>query len=626
MFNSAVYRKFFYQIPDFLVVINREYRVEMCNWRGVHQSVPKERRRLGAHCYELLYPGRQQPCPDCPVAEVFRTGAPLVRERYHPATGHLEARCFPVFDRQGEVIMVAEQICDVSPRKQAEQELREKNQFLQTLLDAIPVPIFYKNEHGFYQGCNQAFSDYLGRPRQEIVGRSVYDLAPKELAAIYHEADRALFQKGGTQVYEGSVAHADGTRREVVFTKATFARPDGSLGGLVGTILDVTERQRVMARLQESESRFRQLFEEALTGNYLATVDGRLIACNPAFARIFGFDSVEEAMQMDLRRLYADPGWREALLERLRREKKVEHFPLVVQSPKGQRLNLILSAAGIFDEMGELVEVRGYILDDTERKSLREQLSHSQKMEAVGRLAGALAHDFNNLLAVVLGYSQVLLQRLQDPQLLQCAEQIQQAGDRAATLTGQLLTFSRRQVSHPEEIDLNALLEGLAGMLRSLVGDRVELSILPGRRLGRVRADFGQMEQVVMNLAVNARDAMPEGGRLTLSLANVRLDAPSACNPAEVRSGDYVMLKVVDTGQGIAADALPHIFEPFFTTKEKGKGTGLGLALVYGMVIQSGGCIDVESAPGQGTAFKIYLPRLRSEVGGGPQEHDPQAV
>lgn len=622
MFSSLIYRKFFYQIPDFLVVINREYRVEMCNWRGVYQYVPKERRRLGAHCYEMFYPGQDRPCADCHVAEVFRTGEPLVREKYNPATGHVEVRCFPVFDRHGEVIMVAEQICDMSPRKQAEDDLRAQYRFLQTLLDAIPVPIFYKDEMGFYQGCNQAFADYLGMPRQEIVGRSVYDIAPKDLADAYHAADQELLGQGGTQVYESSVACDDSARRQVVFHKATFAKPDGSLGGLVGTILDVTERQRVMDQLQESEKRYRQLFEEALTGNYVATAAGRLVACNPAFARIFGFDSVEEAMGMDLRSLHPDPGRREVLLEKLRREKKIEHYLLDVRSPGGRALNLILNAAGIFDDRGELVEVRGYILDDTERKSLRDQLSHSQKMEAVGRLAGGLAHDFNNLLTVVLGYGQVLLARLQDPQLVHCAEQIKQAGDRAAALTGQLLTFSRRQVSHPEEIDLNVVLEGLTGMLKSLVGDRIELVVLPGRRVGRVRADFGQVEQMIMNLAVNARDAMPEGGKLTLALANVRLDAPGVCSPVEVTTGDYVMLTVGDTGQGIAAEVLPHIFEPFFTTKEKGKGTGLGLALVYGIVTQSGGCIDVKSASGQGATFKIFLPRICSGSDPGQQNPD----
>jgi two-component system cell cycle sensor histidine kinase/response regulator CckA len=614
MLKSLIYRKFFYQSPDFLVVINREYRVEMCNWRGAYQYVPKEGRRLGMRCYEMLYPGQDRPCADCHVEEVFRTGKPLVREKFNPAAGHMEVRCFPVFDWRGEVVSVAEQICNVSPRRQAEEDLRAQCRFLQTLLDAIPVPIFYKDERGIYQGCNQAFADFLGRPRHEIVGRSVFDLSPKELAGTYHAADQELFHQGGTQIYESAVVHADGSRRQVVFHKATFAKPDGSQDGLVGTILDVTERQRVMDRLQESEKRYRQLFEEALAGNYVATVDGRLVACNAAFARIFGFGSVEEALEVDLYALYPDPGRREVLLEKLRREKKIEHYPLEVRSPDGRALSLILNAAGIFDDRGELVEVRGYILDDTERKSLREQLSHSQKMEAVGRLAGGLAHDFNNLLTVVLGYSQVLLPRLQDPQLIRCAEQIKQAGDRAAALTGQLLTLSRRQVSHSEELDLNAVMEGVTAMLKGLVGDRVELVILPARGLGRVRADLCQVEQVIMNLAVNARDAMPDGGKLTLALANVRLDASSACSPVEAKPGDYVRLTVSDTGQGIAPEALPHIFEPFFTTKEKGRGTGLGLSLVYGIVTQSGGSINVQSAPGSGATIKIYLPRVRSCV------------
>jgi PAS domain S-box-containing protein len=613
MYSWLLYRRFFHQVPDFFAVIDRDFRIEMCNWRGGYDFVPEKLRRRGALCYELFYPGQDRPCLNCPVAEVFHTGEPVVREKYDPRIGHMEARCFPVFNRLGEVVLVAEQLCNISARKDEEAGLREQIGFLQTLMDAIPVPVFYKNERGVFQGCNLAFAEYFGKSRQEIIGRTVFDIAPKELAGVYREADQELLQQGGIQVFESGVVHADGTLHAVVFTNATFARPDGAPAGLVGTILDITERALSVEQLRESEERFRQLFEEALTGNFVAAVNGRLVACNQAFARIFGFASVEEALRFNSRGLYVRPDEREAILERLRREKRIEHHELEMRSPAGQRLHLVLNAVGIFDEGGELVELRGHIRDDTERKSLQEQLGHAQKMEAVGRLAGGLAHDFNNLLTVVIGYCEILQQRLEDPELVDCVKQIKEAGDRASGLTRQLLAFSRRQVLHTEEIDLRGVLKGLEGLLHGLLtGGKVEISILPGKGPGRIRADRIQIEQVIMNLAVNARDAMPEGGRLTLSLDNVHLKESDSLSSGHcaVKAGYFVRFTVGDTGQGIEPVVLPHIFEPFFTTKEKGKGTGLGLASVYGIVTQSGGFIDVESSPGRGTTFKIYLPRV----------------
>jgi two-component system cell cycle sensor histidine kinase/response regulator CckA len=613
MFSASLYREFFFQSPDLLAVINRDFRIEMCNWRGGYEYVPEERRRSGAHCYELFYPGRDGPCPDCHVVEVFREGKPVVREKFNPRIGYVEAHCFPIFDDKGEVVLVAEQVRNISIRKQAETDLRDQVNFLQTLMDAIPLPVFHKDNKGFFRGCNKAFTEYFDLAEQEIIGRSVYDIAPKELADVYHEAEQELVRCGGTQVYRSGLVAADGRLHAVVFTNATFVDQDGRLSGLVGTILDITEQKETMDRLRESEERYRQLFEEALTGNFIGTVDGRLVACNPAFARIFDLDSVEEALRLDLRDLYVDPEERLAMLERLRRDRKIEHQVLEMRTPGGRNLSVILTAIGIFDLKGELVELRGHIRDDTERRSLQEQLGHVQKMEAVGRLAGGLAHDFNNLLTVVIGYSEFLLQQLRDPHLIQCARQLLDAGDRASNLTRQLLAFGRRQKLHLEVIDLRVVLSGLTGMLQSLAGKNVQLDILAHDAVGRIRADQSQIEQVVVNLVVNARDAMPEGGRLTLSLADVRLNTSLICGPFAVKAGDYVLLTVSDTGVGIGSDALPHIFEPFFTTKEKGKGTGLGLASVYGIVTQSGGGIGVDSTPGQGTVFRIYLPLVDSE-------------
>jgi nitrogen-specific signal transduction histidine kinase/CheY-like chemotaxis protein len=261
---------------------------------------------------------------------------------------------------------------------------------------------------------------------------------------------------------------------------------------------------------------------------------------------------------------------------------------------------------------GEIIGVIGVAFDVTERRQLEEQIQRVQKMEAIGTLSGGIAHDFNNILTVIKGYTDLLLGGIQDGRLRALVSYIDQAADRASALTRQLLAYSRRQVLQPKVINLNSLVVNLDKMLQRVIGEDIDIRTIAGPNLGSVKSDPGQIEQVIMNLAVNARDAMPNGGDLTLETANVDLDDIYAQKHPGTVSGRYVMLAVSDTGIGMDAETRSHIFEPFFTTKSVGRGTGLGLSTVYGIIKQSGGSIEVYSELGQGTTFKIYLPRIEA--------------
>jgi two-component system, cell cycle sensor histidine kinase and response regulator CckA len=378
------------------------------------------------------------------------------------------------------------------------------------------------------------------------------------------------------------------------------------------------ETTEAQAALAASELRFRLLVRNAVHGILHTMRDGTIAEANPALAAMLGLASESDLLNRNILEFYQDPADRDRALAGLQESGRIAPVEVRWKRCDGSVFWVRLSGRALEQDDGSVAGFEVLAEDVTEHRTLEGQFRQAQKMEALGRLAGGVAHDFNNLLTAMIGYAEILRDELDrdDPRRAQ-VEEICRAAERGSTLTRQLLTFSRKPVGTPQTLDLNAVVRGFERMLRRLIGEHIELATTTGEGLGFVRANPGQIEQVLMNLAINGRDAMPAGGRLTIETADVDLSPAYSRSHASVEPGPYVMLAVSDTGCGMSAEVKARLFEPFFTTKESGKGSGLGLATVYGIVRQSGGHVFVYSEPDKGSTFKIYLPRVEQDRAAG---------
>src|SRR5579872_6257273 len=375
-------------------------------------------------------------------------------------------------------------------------------------------------------------------------------------------------------------------------------------------LASAVEIKRNEQALRRSEARYRSLVQSSVYGIYRSSLEGRFLDVNPALIAMLGYSSPEEVLLLDPEKdVFAQPEEHTRLVEEFRRAGRLDGFEVKWQRKDGRTITVRISGRAVSsaDEPADVLEA---IAEDvTDRRTLEDQFRQAQKMEAVGRLAGGVAHDFNNLLMVISGYAEVILAGLNvEHPLHEKGRAIQLAADRATTLTRQLLAFSRKQLLELKVVDVNAIVEDMERLLRPLIGENVELSTVRSPEAAHTRADAGQLEQVLVNLVVNAKDAMPQGGKLTIQTQTVVVDERHRGGQQFIHPGHYVLLSVSDTGMGMDRETQSRIFEPFFTTKEKGKGTGLGLSTVYGIVKQTGGYVMVQSELGRGTTFQIYLP------------------
>jgi PAS domain S-box-containing protein len=533
----------------------------------------------------------------------------------------IDARVGLIRDEEGHPQGILGVSHDITERKEAEARLRASEADFRTLAEAVPQIVWVTRPDGWNVYFNQRWVDYTGLTLEESLGHGWNKpFHPDDRQRAWDAWQRATATVGPYSL-ECRLRRADGEYRWWLIRGAPLRDAAGTVVKWFGTCTDIDDLKRAEAERGELLRRLQLHLERMPLACVYFDRQVRIQEWNPAAERIFGYKKEEVLGRSAFATIVPDSA-RAAVEENVRRVQAGDMAANHVNENRTKDGRLILCEwfnTPLTVPAGEVVGCLSLAADITERRQLEEQFRQAQKMEAVGRLAGGVAHDFNNLLTIINGYSDLVANGLRpgDP-MRQLVQEITNAGERAAGLTRQLLAFSRKTVLEPKVLDLNAQVGEMEKLLLRLIGEDIDLATRLDPDLGRVKADAGQLEQAVVNLCVNARDAMPQGGKITVETRNADLDATYVQEHADgVQPGEYVLLAVTDTGHGMDAATQARIFEPFFTTKEAGKGTGLGLAMVFGFVKQSGGHVAVCSEPGRGTTFKIYLPRVRGAVSSG---------
>jgi two-component system, cell cycle sensor histidine kinase and response regulator CckA len=605
-------------IPDQIHIIDKEFHIMYSNWHGTYEYVSLEKRNQKPYCHEVYY-GIDAPCDNCRSIEVFRTGKPVVFEKFNPRIGLVEIRSFPIFDAAGKVVMALEHVRNIDERSRSDEALRESGQRLHATIQGSPIPMFVIGKDRKVIYWNKAIEQLSGTKACEVIGTdrawsAFYDEERPLLANLLSTGDTDLISHwyAGKSSKSRLVEDAyevteffpkwgeDG--RWLHFTAAALRDTKGNLAGALETLEDVTERM-------VAEDKWRSLFNNLPGGSFTVNSDYIIEDVNDLLCSVTGF--AREELVGQLCGIICPKGPHLCPIFDLGKE-RIDNSETAVKAKDGRHVAIIKSARRI--PVGNREVIVENFQDITDRKHLEEQLRHAQKMDAIGQLAGGVAHDFNNILTAIIGYCNLLQMKIGDNESLgKYVNNIIYSAERAANLTHSLLAFSRKHVISPKAVMVNEIIDRAEKLLSRLVREDIVLRVVTGRDC-TVRADSVQIEQIMMNLVTNARDAMPEGGLLIISSERVDLDEGFVRAHGSGEPGTYALISVSDSGRGMDENIRGRIFEPFFTTKDTGKGTGLGLAIVYGIIKQHDGFINVHSEPGKGTTFKIYLPEMKGDA------------
>ncbi len=483
-----------------------------------------------------------------------------------------------------------------------------RSAYFQGLVENASDLITVLDGHGRILYQSPSVERVLGYTMAELSTHTVMDFVhPDDLVRVFDVMSIVLRVSGSSQSVECRMRHRDGDWREFECVGKSVETRSGRKHIVVNS-RDATERRSMERELNASHERYRRFFDDDIAANLITSVEGRILACNPSFATMFGFESVEEALGTHVQRVYEDPALRDGIVQRLLEHGRIDRLEIELKRLDGQPVHVLANMVADRGPDGEIKQIRGYYYDETVVKQLESQLQVAHRLESLGLLAGGVAHDFNNLLTAILGHSQLAMRILEGhSQAMAHLQEISRASERAASLTRQLLAFSRREVGAPRAVILEHVVSDLTAMLRRLIGEHIMLTTELSCSPQSVCVDPGQLEQVVMNLVLNARDAMPGGGEVRIGSYREDVDEAFA-RGAGLTPGPHAVLVVSDNGMGMDAVTRSRIFEPFFTTRPVGSGTGLGLSIVYGVIRQCGGHISVDSAIGHGTQFLVHLP------------------
>ena len=592
--------------------IDHEGRVTRVNKTELAMLGYKEEEVLGKYIWQFIKDAEQS---HRAVLGKLATGVKPVMN-YERTFVRKDGKTLPVIvedkfitAKDGTMVGIRSVVQNITERKRI-----EERQLLQTTaLESAANGVVITDPTGNILWVNSGFSRMTGYTLEDAIGQNPRILkSGRQSDQLYKELWQSI-SSGNSWKGELINKRKDGTLYDEEITITPVFGEDKKVTHYVAIKQDVSARKQAIEALEKREEEYRRFFEDDLTGDYVSTPDGKVLSCNPAFVRIFGFGSKEEALNANGASLYVEPEEREIFLRLLTEHKKLEYYESEYLRRDGTKVYCIENAIGIFDSNGALTQIRGYVFDETKRKLLEQQLVQAQKLESLGTIASGIAHDFNNILGIILGYASILARPDPNPENVKNnVDAVLKASRRGASLVKQLLTFARKVDVQFQSVRLNDIVNEVSGLLTETIPKTIEIVLALDKQLPSFTGDPSQIHQVLLNLCINARDAMPNGGKLTITTSRITGKSIKA-RFARAGDGPFITLSVTDTGTGMDQATLSRIFEPFFTTKEVGKGTGLGLAVVFGIVESHKGFIDVESQLGTGSTFHLYFSVLKSE-------------